>query len=968
MKLNQAPKIENKIASYTIPNWLLEHYEDMLTIRTLPQYDVVDDRTINFPAKYFDSSLDYAHLPLPLTNWLFDYQTMLVKVAWLKRKYALFLDPGLGKTYIMAELARQHFQVSTGKIVFCTELNPLKQLYDMCNEIADFPESIYLYNNKDMNFHEWLYYDDVPRIGFINHDYFIRYDKNISDKVDTFFLDESSCLRGGAGGSGKIAKNLIKVTKGIDIKIASSGTPAPNDSSEYAMHALWLELVTSENEFLQQYFIKRDNKWTLKRNGAEPMYKDLSAWSFFMRDPGSYGFDDNLKSIPPMEEIYHFVESTKEQVEVIHGKFGGKHNLLPGIAIKPTTMTQRTKFSQVSKGFYYEDSKTVYVNSNKPGEVINIIKLEYPEPVLIRVIYDAEGDILEKQLRDAGYNNGLHITAKTKIDDRLEAIYKFANGELHWLMGKAEVLGKGLNLQKYCHIFIVSGQSDSFEDDYQFKKRLHRIGQTKPVRLYRVYTQYEQVILDNVHRKSQQMKKDFEMQEFLYHQSVYEELSEYLAKGDFSYMTTEQIKHEPIKSDDYEIFNGNSITMMLEVLEGKKNGLEPNSIDFSIFSEPFMSDRFTYSKDIGDMGNTKGAGAIGGLHEFMMMRKFFLKGLLTVTKPGRLAAMHVEQVPLIKGVDGSNGFFDYRGWAIETARQLGWIPWDEIPIIKNQQAQAAVKHVSTLAMSNMWKDRTKIASCLNGYLLVFKKPGDNETPITNIFRCDNCGWEGVYDECALRVFSPEISSGWNDRHKREFVSQANQAIGRNRPGCPACGNTEMQSDLNFDRWVRDAMGAWFEGEKDSNKKRYSQLKNEEVSQEISKDFAKKLHSVLGRFLQGEYDDDFMTLIKLWYDIRETDILPGMHSQDKDALMEDKHLCPLPINIARRAIRLWSNEGETVLSPFMGSGTEGVVSLELNRKFKGIEIKPEYFMMAYHNLEKVIMERQQLVMPGWEALV
>lgn len=118
-------------------------------------------------------------------------------------------------------------------------------------------------------------------------------------------------------------------------------------------------------------------------------------------------------------------------------------------------------------------------------------------------------------------------------------------------------------------------------------------------------------------------------------------------------------------------------------------------------------------------------------------------------------------------------------------------------------------------------------------------------------------------------------------------------------------------------------------------------------------------ALLVAFLRGEMDDEFQTLMGLWYDIRETEVLDGLMTQDKDALNEDKHLCPLPINIARRAIRLWSNEGDTVLDPFCGSGTSGVKALELNRKFIGIELKPEYFLMSDLNLQKAVNSKRQL---------
>lgn len=349
MNLFNAPTTNGDKAVLYFKRFDLLNYLDLLTIRQLPQYEV-KGRVATFPARYLDTSLDYAHLPLEPTPWLFDYQAMLVKVCWLKRRYALFLDPGLGKTYIMAELARQLHTVSSKKILFCTELNPLYQLREMCHEIPDFPASIMLYGQKQ-SLKEWLHYGD-ERIGFINHDYFIRFDENISHLCDAFFLDESSILK---HSTGRIGKNLIAVTKGIDVKIASSGTPSPNDHKEYARHSLFLEYVTSENEFLQQFFVKKDGKWTLKRHAGESFFKELGTWGFFMRSPKDYGFNDNLADLPDIREERVHVPMTDEQIEIIHNKFKGRAGLLPGLATRPETMRQRTKFSQVSKGFYYDE-------------------------------------------------------------------------------------------------------------------------------------------------------------------------------------------------------------------------------------------------------------------------------------------------------------------------------------------------------------------------------------------------------------------------------------------------------------------------------------------------------------------------------------------------------------------------------------------------------------------------------------
>jgi DNA modification methylase len=65
--------------------------------------------------------------------------------------------------------------------------------------------------------------------------------------------------------------------------------------------------------------------------------------------------------------------------------------------------------------------------------------------------------------------------------------------------------------------------------------------------------------------------------------------------------------------------------------------------------------------------------------------------------------------------------------------------------------------------------------------------------------------------------------------------------------------------------------------------------------------------------------------------------------------DERHICPLQLDVIERAITLWSNEGDTVYSPFTGIGSEGYAALELNRKFIGSELKESYFNQAALNL-------------------
>lgn len=86
---------------------------------------------------------------------------------------------------------------------------------------------------------------------------------------------------------------------------------------------------------------------------------------------------------------------------------------------------------------------------------------------------------------------------------------------------------------------------------------------------------------------------------------------------------------------------------------------------------------------------------------------------------------------------------------------------------------------------------------------------------------------------------------------------------------------------------------------------------------------------------------------VWMDINQTNVLNvKIAKDDKD----EKHLCPLQLDLIERSIRLWSNEGDTVLSPFMGIGSEGWGALRCNRRFIGFELKESYFNQAIKNLD------------------
>lgn len=268
---------------------------------------------------------------------------------------------------------------------------------------------------------------------------------------------------------------------------------------------------------------------------------------------------------------------------------------------------------------------------------------------------------------------------------------------------------------------------------------------------------------------------------------------------------------------DFHVHRGDCIPHMMEVMP-------PASMDMAVFSPPFPS-LYSYTSFPGDIGNSEDMAGDAKLH-----LGFFYRALARVLKPGRVAAVHVMQIPRLKR-SGEVGLHDFRGLNIRIAERAGLVYEYDWAIRKNPQAQAIRTRSRELQFAGLESDRAKSRGALADYVIKFRSPGDNADP----------------------------------------VSAAGQ-VTRNQ-------------------WID-----WAEC--------------------------------------------------CWGDIAETDTLNVRGTKSDD---DTKHICPLQLDVIRRLVRLYSDPGEIVFSPFAGIGSEGHVALGLGRKFYGCEIKPEYYATCLKNL-------------------
>ena len=97
---------------------------------------------------------------------------------------------------------------------------------------------------------------------------------------------------------------------------------------------------------------------------------------------------------------------------------------------------------------------------------------------------------------------------------------------------------------------------------------------------------------------------------------------------------------------------------------------------------------------------------------------------------------------------------------------------------------------------------------------------------------------------------------------------------------------------------------------------------------------------------------------VWIDISRTNVLNGRGARSEE---DEKHICPLQLDVIERAVELWTNPGDIVFTPFLGIGSEAYQALKMNRRAVGIELKGSYFDMAVENCKAAITEAAQITL-------
>jgi len=97
---------------------------------------------------------------------------------------------------------------------------------------------------------------------------------------------------------------------------------------------------------------------------------------------------------------------------------------------------------------------------------------------------------------------------------------------------------------------------------------------------------------------------------------------------------------------------------------------------------------------------------------------------------------------------------------------------------------------------------------------------------------------------------------------------------------------------------------------------------------------------------------------VWFDVRQSNVLPFRKAREED---DQKHICPLQLDVIERCMALWSTEDDVVLTPFMGVGSEVYVAVRNHRRAVGIELKGSYYRQAVANVKHAMKGRPSLLL-------
>lgn len=714
--------------------------------------------------------VDTGHQPGDLNEHLFDFQHAITAWAIRRGRAAIFADTGLGKTLMQLSWADEVASHTGGIVLILAPLAVSEQTIEQGRTFG-IDVSRVPHGGSPTG----------PGVWITNYE---RMDAALEVELTGLVLDESSILK---AHDGKTRSRIIALAQSVPYRLSCTATPSPNDFEELGNQCEFLG-VMSRTEMLATYFVNDTGDtgtWRLKGWGASKFWEWMATWSVVIRNPSDLGFDGSKYQLPTPVYHEHVVET--EQTGDLFAK-------------PAQTMTERRKAQRDS----------ISARCEALAEVVNA---DQSEPWLIWCHLNSEAELLASLIPGA-----INVQGSDQPETKATEMMRFSHGQTRVLISKPSICGFGMNWQHCARMGFV-GLNDSFEMFYQAVRRCHRFGQTRPVHVHIFTAENEGQILANIKRKEVQ----------------HHEMSAQMVEHMRDIMNIELKGTANVKEEYREdVYNGDGFTVHLSDCVKLASKMEPDSVDYSVFSPPF-ADLFVYSNMDHDMGNCKDDA------EFVAQLRFLIGELFRVIKPGHNVSFHCMNLPTTKMRQGYIGLRDFRGDLIRAFQDAGFIYHAEVAIWKDPVVAMQRTKALGLLHKTIRENATMSRMGLPDYVVTMRKPGDVVDRVTH------------------------------------------------------------GDDLPVALWQKYAS-------------------------------------------------------PIWDDINQGRTLNKLPARDEN---DEKHMCPLQLDVIERCIHLWTKPGDLVFSPFTGIGSEGYCAVRMGRRFVGSELKPQYWELACQNIADASKEQRGL---------
>lgn len=897
------------------------------------------------------------HQPGELNEHLFDFQHAIVGWAVRRGRAAVFADTGLGKTLMQLSWADEVASHTGGMVLILAPLAVSEQTIEQGStfgiEVRRVPQGGT---------------PTGPGVWITNYE---RMDAVDFTELHGLVLDESSILK---AHDGKTRQRIIDAAQGIPYRLSCTATPSPNDFEELGNQCEFLG-VMSRTEMLATYFVNDTGDtgtWRLKGWGASKFWEWMGTWAVVLRNPADIGFDGSRYELPPLEYFEHVVSAGEQEGELF---------ARPAMGLAERRKAQRESVEARCKAladvvnaepdedwviWCHLNDEASLLESLIPGS-INIKGPDHPNLKVMAIKWFSD--------KLAAFTKGQQCQTKPTSSNTTKKTEK--EKLLKPLIGKKQMQSI---VESTCGTMLL--QTEKSSGEHQSSKLnttvkdvndMHKMQSSETESNKKPKSGKQAILTSDLHNVSKNTVS---------HMTA---ISECLTSSTVLVQSAEQQTQEKKHQGDFS-----SITV---IQQGK--------------SEDCCATTAISGSDIFETTQQRFAQQFSTLSAHR-------KGKVLISKASMFGyginMQHCARMAFVGLDDSFEKFYQavrrcYRFGQKRSVKVHLFTAENEGQILANLKRKEEAHHEMSAQMIGHMKDIMNHELQGQQNIVDEYREDTHKGEGYTVHLGDCVKWARRMEENSIdySIFSPPFADLFvysnsdhdmgNCKDDEEFAAQLKFLIAELfrivKPGrnvsfhCMNLPTTKMRQGFIG---LRDFRGTLIRAFQDAGFIYHSEVciwKDPVVAMQRTKALG-LLHktirenSTMSRMGLPDYvvtmrkpgeaaervthGDDLPVLMwqkyasPIWDDINQSRTLNKLPARDEN---DEKHMCPLQLDVIERCIHLWTNKGDLVFSPFTGIGSEGYTAIKMGRRFVGTELKPQYWELACQNIEDARTEQAGL---------